>query len=59
MVWLGPLLPVDEHGRSVDVRPDLTDDDVAWLNQQLELVDLPTRFVREQPRPPVWKVVSC
>lgn len=33
--------------------PRLTDDDVAWLNGQLELVDRPTvRFAREIPLPP-------
>jgi hypothetical protein len=35
------------------VRPELTDDDVAWLNRQLELVDRPeVRFARTLPLPP-------
>jgi hypothetical protein len=48
MVVLGPLLPVDERGRTVDVRSDLTDDDVVWLNDQLALIDQPpVRYARE------------
>ena len=42
--WYPPSVHLDEH---------LTDDDVAWLNGQLELVDSPTvRFLREIKPPP-------
>lgn len=35
------------------VRPELTDDDVAWLNGQMAMVDNPpVRYVREIPLPP-------
>jgi len=38
----------------VALNPNLTDDDVAWLNGQLELVETPTvRFAREIKPPPL------
>lgn len=53
MVWLGPLGPVDEHGKPITyptVCPELTDEDVAWLNGQLQLVDRPTvAYLRDPP----------
>ncbi|NMO52018.1 hypothetical protein HH310_12525 [Actinoplanes sp. TBRC 11911] len=42
--WRPPLTALD---------PRLTDDDVAWLNRQLELVDNPrVKYAREIPPPP-------
>nr|MDT0660862.1 hypothetical protein [Micromonospora sp. DSM 115978] len=50
MVWLGPLLPIDSDGRALYVRPELTDDDVTWLNAEIELAGNPTvRYSREYP----------
>lgn len=38
----------------VAVRPELTDDDVAWLNEQMARVgNPPVRYAREIPLPPV------
>lgn len=35
------------------VRPELTVDDIAWLNEQMAMVgDPPVRYVREVPLPP-------
>lgn len=35
------------------VHPELADDDVTWLNRQLELVDHPAvRYARALPSPP-------
>lgn len=55
MVWLGPLL-IEEFAR-VDVRPELADEDVRWLNAQMALVDNPrVVYARRALRPPpvVW-----
>lgn len=42
--WRPPRVHLDAH---------LTDDDVAWLNDQLAVVDKPTvRFVRDLIPPP-------
>lgn len=47
MVRLGPLGPIDHEGRSLEVRLELTDEDVAWLNAQLELGGAaPVRYAR-------------
>jgi hypothetical protein len=58
MVWTGPLLPVDERGRSVYVCPDLTAEDVAWLNTHIDLAGQPVRYALRQPRPPAWERVQ-
>lgn len=43
----------------LEVRPDLTEDDVRWLNAHLELAGNPEfRYVRRVPRNSSWKVVS-
>lgn len=39
---------------SLAVLPELTEDDVTWLNQQMALVDNPPiRYAREVPLPPL------
>lgn len=46
--WRPPRVALDQR---------LTDDDVVWLNRQMELVEKPTvRFAREIPPPPwgIW-----
>jgi hypothetical protein len=44
----------------VAVMPELTAEDVAWLNDQMALTDRPpVSYARELPRPPVAVVVSC
>lgn len=60
MVWTGPVGL--RYGPGVDsswrppltyLDPNLTGDDVAWLNRQMELIDKPTvRFAREIALPP-------
>ena len=59
--WTGPTRqgrdwngwPVAQRPPRLAVHPELTADDVAWLNRQLELVDTPTvRFAREIAVPP-------
>jgi hypothetical protein len=43
--WRPPRVHLDAH---------LTDDDVTWLNGQMEAVDAPSvRFARELPIPPL------
>lgn len=78
MVWTGPTTPqsaIDNWGQKLNaagvamippplaVRPELTADDVAWLNEQMALTERPpVRYARklpDPPRPPAWKVVSC
>jgi hypothetical protein len=39
MVWCGPVGLIDGNGRSLTTVPtSLTDDDLAWINGQLDLV---------------------
>jgi hypothetical protein len=60
MVWTGPVGQAYGPGFDSSWRPPrvhldahLTDDDVAWLNDQLAIVDAPTvRFAREIKPPP-------
>lgn len=68
MVWTGPTTPpsaIEYWGQRLvpsgvamippplDVRPELADDDIDWLNDQLSLVDRPDRrYARELPPPP-------
>lgn len=69
MVWLGPITPqsaIDNWGQKLNaagvamippptaVHPELTDDDVAWLNDQLALTERPPmRYARTLPPPPL------
>lgn len=57
MVRTGPLGPVDEQGRSVEVREELEPQDVAWLNAQMELADMAVRYSRDPVPAPCWRVV--
>jgi hypothetical protein len=42
------------------IRPELTEDDVRWLNDQMALVDRPpVQYARELPRPPAWRIYSA
>lgn len=65
MVWTGPVGQKLNHAGvamippPVAVVPELTADDVAWLNDQMALTERPpVRYARELPRPPVACVVS-
>lgn len=42
MVWCGPL----SRGHPFDVPAELTDDDIAWLNDQLEAAEIPAALAR-------------
>jgi hypothetical protein len=56
VVTTGPLVPEQPP---VTVRPELTDDDVAWLNEHLDLAGDPSvRYAREPEPPPPWGWVS-
>lgn len=71
MVWTGPTTPqsaIDNWGRvpviqcppRLAVLPELTADDVAWLNKHLALTEQPpVRYARELPCPPVAIRVQC
>jgi len=74
MVWTGPTTPqsaIDNWGQKLNaagvamippptaVRPELTPDDVAWLNEQMALTGRPpVRYACVLPRPPVAIVVG-
>jgi hypothetical protein len=50
---------VTQRPPRMDVRPELTTEDVAWLNKQMALTESPpVRYARRMPRPPAWGVVS-
>lgn len=54
MVATGPLGDAARLPPRLAVHPELTDDDVAWLNEQLTLVDRPAvRYARALPLPPL------
>jgi hypothetical protein len=60
MVWTGPvgqrtnLAGVAMIPPPLAVCPELTADDVAWLNEQMALTDRPpVRYARELPIPPL------
>lgn len=53
------MAPRTQRPPRLDVRPELAADDVAWLNDQMALIDRPeVRYARELPRPPVSQIVS-
>ena len=60
MVWVGPLTAQGLNAAGVAaippplaVRPELNDDDIAWLNEQLALTSRPpVRYARALPLPP-------
>jgi hypothetical protein len=49
VIWTGPLT---DESWLFDVRPELTDEDVAWLNEHARLAGLPREFARKLPPPP-------
>lgn len=51
MVWTGPTRPLLPR---LALRPELTEEDVAWLNRQMGMTDdPPVRYAREIPLPPL------
>ena len=59
MVWTGPVGQREVPGGRemipppLAVRPEFTDDDVRWLNAQMQLTGKPpVRYAREMPPPP-------
>lgn len=60
MVWTGPVgQRLDPAGAAMipsplDVRPELTDEDVAWLNEHMALTERPpVRYARRLSVPPL------